>query len=177
MNLQTFRQNKKMFLLVLIFLYICFLIIGHMLHLPDFLISIAVIPLFLSFFLIMFAGGAVFGYITKNRTFAAALGFLISVIIGVISALSVRMIDSAPQYPEFYFYQILAFVWFLPVGLFEAAAGWMAASNDENKTKRYVQYVLACIFLIIAVYLMVNPDLVYWMFRFWDFYSFFKSLI
>ena len=164
MNLQTFRQNKKVFLMLLIFLYVGLLVIGHMLNLPDFLISIAAIPLFLTLFLIMFAGGVVFGYITKNRTFAAALGFLISVIMGVISALSVRMIDSAPQYPEFYFYQILTFVQFLLAGLFGAVAGWMAASHDENKTKRYVQYMLACIFLMISLYFMFNPDLVYWMF-------------
>ena len=157
MNLQTFRQNKKIFFLLLILFYIGLLFFGQM-SLPYFLTSVTGIFLLL----ITIAGGSVSRFSKKDRNFAAVWGFLPPAIMGVISALSIRMIDSAPQYPEFYFYQILAFVRFLPIGFSGAAVGWMATSNDENKTKRYVQYGLACIFLMITVYLLLNLDLVYW---------------
>ena len=89
------------------------------------------------FVLIVIAGGAIFGFLIKKKAIAAILGFILPLIFVLL-----------------FFWQIRAFVYFVIPAILCAIAGILAATENENKYVRYIQYLAAIILLAFVIYLV-----------------------
>jgi len=134
MNLQTFRQNLITNTVLLLLFCVCLLfapfIFNWNLDWADWLFMVPII-------LVVIAGGAIVGFISKNKIFAVVLGFLIPVCSSI-----------------FFFWQMRAFIYFLIPGVLCAIASGLMASENKNKYVRYVQYLAATLLLMFTIYLI-----------------------
>jgi len=147
-------QNKKLLFFFSLASFILLFMLTYSMVLPEILI---IVLMSLLLFL-LFVGGVIYGFMTKEKIYAAVLGFLFPFIFGIWAAKSTYPIDSYPQYPDLYFEKAAVFLPFILIGIFGAMAGWLASSENPNKNKRYLQYLVAMILLAVSFYIFLHPE-------------------
>ena len=162
MNIQTIRQNKNIFFALLIVafcLLLFFILIPQINKIPNF-VGIIIWPLLF----LLFFSGIIYGFVTKDKLKASVLGLLFSILAGIhFSAARSFFYDYGPPGLNYSYLRFFAFLSYILMGLFIAAASYFASTDDINRRKRLRCYILTIIFTGIAFFLFVFP-LIAWIY-------------
>lgn len=156
MNLSIFGQNKSIFFICLVIFYFVLFSCIYILNLNNSLLMFIWVILF---FLSMLFSGSVYGFCTKDKYGAIALGFSFPFILGIFNFIDGigRTIDSAVPYSEACLALISYNFPFVLMGILCACAGGFLSANEITKSKRIIYYFVAVMFLMVAAYLFIDP--------------------
>ncbi|MDV0447385.1 hypothetical protein MsAg5_12720 [Methanosarcinaceae archaeon Ag5] len=153
-------KNNNYLLCALLFLFIIFFIIVP--HLPFFNKMGSFLPFLILWsalmIIILIFSGFIYGILTNMKYRALALGFLFPFVAGLII-----FVDNLYTYPSVspntpLYLASYSFPYLL-MGFSNGLAGFFSATVSDNKIKKLSCYVLTIIFLVIALYLYLDPPL------------------
>jgi hypothetical protein len=167
LNVQTIRRNKNIFFALLIVVFICILLLfilsyRNINRVPDFIFEIS----FLLLLFLLFFSGIIYGFVTKDKLKASILGLLFSSLAGIHFAITrIFFIDYGPSGLNYSYLRFFAFLSYVLMGLFVAAASYFASTDTINRRKKLRCYILTIISIGIALFLFVFP-LIAWIYIF-----------
>jgi len=152
MNISNLYQNKNNFFILFIAAFILIIMLYFMAG------SFGVLAYFIwpALLFLLFFSGIIYGLVTKDKFKASLLGFIFSIVVGLIYISTASLlIDSSREYPEYYYLQFSYLFSYASVGFSLAIASFFSSVDENNLSKRIFYYLVTGVFLTAALYLFL----------------------